>query len=186
MDAPSGYQDQPPRKKQTHTWLWILLGVFVVCGCGGFAAIGAILVPVFLQARNAAVKTLCLSNTRQIATGQLMYATDWDDHLPASQSWIDLTSRYERGTAMFSCPTVSRRGGRYGYAENEKVGGKPVSAISAPRTATLVYETGKLAKNAAGDPATDPPPNRHGSGRSQSYVDGHAEFIKPDSYSGSN
>ena len=50
------------------------------------AILAAILFPVFAQAKEAAKKTACLSNTKQIALGLYMYAGDVDDTLP-NTSW---------------------------------------------------------------------------------------------------
>ncbi len=46
------------------------------------AILAAILFPVFAQAKNAAKKAACLSNTKQISLGFLMYEGDADDRLP--------------------------------------------------------------------------------------------------------
>src|SRR2546423_1118150 len=43
------------------------------------AILAAILFPVFAQAREQARATSCLSNTKQIALGQLMYGEDYDE-----------------------------------------------------------------------------------------------------------
>lgn len=45
------------------------------------AILAAILFPVFAQAKNAAKKSSCLSNVKQITLGFLMYSTDYDDTL---------------------------------------------------------------------------------------------------------
>ncbi len=49
------------------------------------AILAAILFPVFAQAKAAAKKVSCLSNTKQMALGALLYANDYDDALPAAQ-----------------------------------------------------------------------------------------------------
>ena len=46
------------------------------------AILAAILFPVFAQAKAAAKKTSCLSNTKQVGLAALMYANDNDDGLP--------------------------------------------------------------------------------------------------------
>src|SRR5216684_8899476 len=43
------------------------------------AILAAILFPVFAQARESARAISCLSNTKQIALGQLMYSQDYDE-----------------------------------------------------------------------------------------------------------
>jgi prepilin-type N-terminal cleavage/methylation domain-containing protein/prepilin-type processing-associated H-X9-DG protein len=46
------------------------------------AILAAILFPVFAQARAKARQTACLSNTKQIGLGVMMYAQDYDEMLP--------------------------------------------------------------------------------------------------------
>ena len=46
------------------------------------AILAAILFPVFSQAKEAAKKTVCLSNSKEIGTGLLMYLNDYDDNTP--------------------------------------------------------------------------------------------------------
>jgi len=46
------------------------------------AILAAILFPVFAQAKAAAKKTVCLSQTKQMGLGTIMYATDYDDIEP--------------------------------------------------------------------------------------------------------
>lgn len=54
-----------------------LLVVFAI-----IAILAAILFPVFAQAKEAAKKTTCLSNTKQIAVAYLLYVGDTDDRYP--------------------------------------------------------------------------------------------------------
>ncbi|MGV3614979.1 MAG: prepilin-type N-terminal cleavage/methylation domain-containing protein [Fimbriimonas sp.] len=49
------------------------------------AILAAILFPVFAQAKAAAKKTACLSNTKQVGLGTIMYAGDYDDRAPVAQ-----------------------------------------------------------------------------------------------------
>src|SRR5579862_9007035 len=67
-------------KNQAFTLIELLVVIAII------AILAAILFPVFAQAKEAAKKTTCLSNTKQIALGLYMYATDVDDHLP-NTSW---------------------------------------------------------------------------------------------------
>ena len=46
------------------------------------AILAAILFPVFAQARESARQTACLSNQKQLGTGLMMYAQDYDETFP--------------------------------------------------------------------------------------------------------
>src|SRR5690606_17133940 len=46
------------------------------------AILAAILFPVFAQAREAARKTQCLSNTKQLGAAYMMYLQDFDETFP--------------------------------------------------------------------------------------------------------
>jgi prepilin-type N-terminal cleavage/methylation domain-containing protein/prepilin-type processing-associated H-X9-DG protein len=98
------------------------------------AILAAILFPVFAQAKAAAKKTACLSNSKQIGIGLYMYLTDFDDSLMmanypdpsagytgpytqfawnngpgASQPlWADLMMPYVKNKQIFACPVDSR------------------------------------------------------------------------------
>lgn len=56
------------------------------------AILAAILFPVFAQAKEAAKKTSCLSNMKQIGLGYTMYAADYDDTLPGDSFFFDFTA----------------------------------------------------------------------------------------------
>jgi len=51
------------------------------------AILAAILFPVFAQAREEARKTSCLSNTKQLALGCIMYVQDYDETLVMGWNW---------------------------------------------------------------------------------------------------
>jgi len=57
------------------------------------AVLAAILFPVFAQAREAARKTTCLSNEKQLGMGVMMYVQDYDEQFPnGSACWWDAIS----------------------------------------------------------------------------------------------
>jgi len=51
------------------------------------AILAAILFPVFAQAKEAAKKTSCLSNEKQVGLGVIMYMNDFDDIFAMDQYW---------------------------------------------------------------------------------------------------
>ncbi len=80
------------------------------------AILAAILFPVFAQAKEAAKKTACLSNDKQMATALYMYASDNDDMLcqtswesdathPYQVHWSFLMQPYIKNFDMFRCPS---------------------------------------------------------------------------------
>ncbi len=62
--------------KRAFTLIELLVVIAII------AILAAILFPVFAQAREAARKTSCLSNIKQIGTGMMMYAQDYDETFP--------------------------------------------------------------------------------------------------------
>jgi prepilin-type N-terminal cleavage/methylation domain-containing protein/prepilin-type processing-associated H-X9-DG protein len=64
-------------KQPTRTRAFTLIELLVVIAI--IAILAAILFPVFAQAREKARQTSCISNLKQISTGELMYVQDYDE-----------------------------------------------------------------------------------------------------------
>jgi prepilin-type N-terminal cleavage/methylation domain-containing protein/prepilin-type processing-associated H-X9-DG protein len=77
--------------KKAFTLIELLVVIAII------AILAAILFPVFAQAKEAAKKTACLSNTKQIALGLYMYAGDYEDTLP-NTSWEQDPAGFFPGT----------------------------------------------------------------------------------------
>jgi prepilin-type N-terminal cleavage/methylation domain-containing protein/prepilin-type processing-associated H-X9-DG protein len=106
------------RKKLGFTLIELLVVIAII------AILAAILFPVFAQAREAARKTTCTSNLKQIGTSLAMYQTDYDGKMFSSGA-LDPTSAadgnnlvrmlqgglpyllnpYSKNTQMFRCPS---------------------------------------------------------------------------------
>ncbi|MGV3616485.1 MAG: DUF1559 domain-containing protein [Fimbriimonas sp.] len=67
--------------KKAFTLIELLVVIAII------AILAAILFPVFAQAKEAAKKTQCLSNMKQIGTGMNLYLGDYDDTVPRSAYW---------------------------------------------------------------------------------------------------
>jgi len=120
-----------------------------------------------------------------LAMGQIMYSTDYDDRLPAAGTWNDTLPNYVRNDRTFDCPMVRKKGERGGYAMNSSLSGKKLASYPSPQSIVSIYESANLKANAAGDPKSEGPTNRHGPGRNEGYLDGHGKWIKTgDSTSG--
>jgi prepilin-type N-terminal cleavage/methylation domain-containing protein/prepilin-type processing-associated H-X9-DG protein len=92
------------------------------------AILAAILFPVFAQAKEAAKKTACLSNTKQIAIAELLYSNDYDDYVipgnlsnanednanpdpiatQLAGSWVNTLQPYLKNTQLLFCPSFSQ------------------------------------------------------------------------------
>jgi len=84
------------------------------------AILAAILFPVFAQAKEAAKKTQCISNNKQIGIALMMYQGDFDDHVmprpdnnyPWSSdtndkgyiTWVDWVQPYVKSLLLHKCP----------------------------------------------------------------------------------
>ncbi|MCC2670672.1 MAG: prepilin-type N-terminal cleavage/methylation domain [Armatimonadetes bacterium] len=82
------------------------------------AILAAILFPVFAKAREAARKTSCSSNLRQMGTALLMYTQDYDETYPNRRfgtaarpngddvySWRTVLQPYIKNNQLFTCPS---------------------------------------------------------------------------------
>ena len=104
--------------RKTHAFTLIELLVVIAI----IAILAAILFPVFAQARESARSTSCLSNTKQIALGQLMYAQDYDEIIIPWEivdrsiypidvqllgAWTTLIQPYIKNQQILFCPSFS-------------------------------------------------------------------------------
>lgn len=109
-----------PRLSRSHTG-FTLIELLVVIAI--IAILAAILFPVFAQAREKARASSCLSNLKQLATANLMYAQDYDefpvpsllcaDNTCASgtvedKAWPSRLQPYLKNTQVFFCPSWSK------------------------------------------------------------------------------
>jgi prepilin-type N-terminal cleavage/methylation domain-containing protein/prepilin-type processing-associated H-X9-DG protein len=109
---------RPRSKNKAFTLIELLVVIAII------AILAAILFPVFAQARNAARKTTCISNLKQIALGQLMYLQDYDEHFSGWNTngnndswaqgngtgwWMNQIQSYIKSTGVYTCPNDVRR-----------------------------------------------------------------------------
>jgi prepilin-type N-terminal cleavage/methylation domain-containing protein/prepilin-type processing-associated H-X9-DG protein len=104
------------------------------------AILAAILFPVFAKAREKARQSSCLSNVRQLATGILAYAQDYDEAFPmgwcyfgtaaAQQIWFVHVTPYLKSAQLDVCPSGPIVYNEYG------VNGNVCAMINTPPVAT--------------------------------------------------
>jgi prepilin-type N-terminal cleavage/methylation domain-containing protein/prepilin-type processing-associated H-X9-DG protein len=129
-------------RKKGFTLIELLVVIAII------AILAAILFPVFAQAREKARATACLSNQKNIATGIMLYAQDYDEQiiqtiwkkgyaaqLPPERLWTTNLQPYLRSggqfppTGVFNCPSWTEQ--RFRDAGNS-AGCNPVDAAFAP------------------------------------------------------
>ncbi|CAN5374606.1 hypothetical protein BH11ARM1_BH11ARM1_11570 [soil metagenome] len=100
--------------KKAFTLIELLVVIAII------AILAAILFPVFAQAKEAAKKTVDLSNQKQIATALIMYGGDYDDHTPTTHhdlaagetladlyTWYQPLQTYIKNNDIFRDPSLS-------------------------------------------------------------------------------
>lgn len=133
------------------------------------AILAAILFPVFARAREKARQTSCSSNLKQLCTGMLMYAQDYDEsvvpsrlHWSGTQTYVDFTrllQPYVMNEQIYICPSDGSPASRTdtymltrSYAVNYTVhpneGGNPMSLA----TITVPAETVSIVDSCATHP----------------------------------
>jgi prepilin-type N-terminal cleavage/methylation domain-containing protein len=101
-------------KRRGFTLIELLVVIAII------AILAAILFPVFAQAREAARKTSCLSNTKQFGTAVMMYVQDYDELYPLSIypefssgsmrafSVFDAVLPYAKNVQIMQCPSGAK------------------------------------------------------------------------------
>lgn len=156
-------------------WEWIAL---VFLGL----VLAAIFFPVYACACGEAAPTvICVSNVKQLTLGHLMYAADWNDHLPPSTAWMDATRPYIRSDVIFHHPKtdpplgLSKDG--YGYSFNSDLAWQNTEKIAKPDRTPILFDSVNYARNAADPLLSLPMPGRHKGRNVMGFVDGHAKPI---------
>jgi prepilin-type N-terminal cleavage/methylation domain-containing protein/prepilin-type processing-associated H-X9-DG protein len=104
-----------PRRRSGFTLIELLVVIAII------AILAAILFPTFAQAREAARRTNCISNLRQLGSAFQLYTADYDDTLPqraysgpsgtttpnnfGTFRWPWLVLPYVRNMQIFFCPS---------------------------------------------------------------------------------
>ena len=155
-----------PRSRRGFTLIELLVVIAII------AILAAILFPVFAQAREKARSAACLSNAKQIATGAMMYAQDYDERMVppfagpvdrtakngSYQRWPHLIYPYIKNGQVFSCPSNPYSAGnpfqtleQMTTADSAAVDG--VYAINSAYLDAAVEATGIFRGRTAGSPA---------------------------------
>lgn len=109
-------------KRRGFTLIELLVVIAII------AILAAILFPVFAQAREAARKSSCSSNLKQIGLGIMQYVQDYDETYPCNwfgglwntdtlagrnYKWMDAIQPYVKNEGIFNCPSDPNTARRY-------------------------------------------------------------------------
>ncbi len=92
-------------RPRNHRSAFTLIELLVVIAI--IAILAAILFPVFAQARAGARQATCLNNMKQIGTGLMMYAQDYDETLPGNSGAGVITRAWESRARPGGLPPVT-------------------------------------------------------------------------------
>ena len=166
------------------------------------AILAAILFPVFARAREKARQASCLSNTKQLVLGILMYAEDYSECLPMSRSystpgntsqvgWVTIVEPYLKNTQIRQCPSARGVSVNYGcschssYSAMLRNAGRAIGDIYYPSEMYVIM--------CGLTNYTHPPENcwpgvcgctawnltfRHNDGTNVGFCDGHAKWMQ--------
>lgn len=149
----------PCRRTRGFTLIELLVVIAII------AILAAILFPVFAQAREAARRSACTSNMKQVALAITMYAQDYDEVLPVQGDpanpagdvanyaasplavWINAAQPYAKNAGIWWCPSATRHSGAppngasdSNYWYNGQASGKALAAIQRPAESVLFVE----------------------------------------------
>ena len=184
------------RQRNGFTLIELLVVIAII------AILAAILFPVFARARENARKATCQSNLKQLITGALMYAQDFDETFPKHGSacsgnpaqagdkcQLIKLDPYLKNTGVRNCPSVRVYWGGYGWNIGTQYTqtGIPLPQIQEVSKLVLIAETayGGPYVNASG-PGSCPTGNgitnwacidtRHTDGSNYCFADGHVKW----------
>lgn len=156
-----------PRMRKGFTLIELLVVIAII------AILAAILFPVFAKAREAARKSSCSSNEKQILLAVTQYVQDYDETMPigwngagGNTAWYHNIQPYIKNTGVFACPsdigTTKSWGGSPGggvgswhvsYGMNYNIctadSGVKLAAAVAPANTVLIADSGSVT-NATG------------------------------------
>jgi prepilin-type processing-associated H-X9-DG protein len=139
---------------------------------GMFAAIAF---PAFSQARDAALKTVCANNQRQLVLALITYADDSSGKLP-QENWKDVIQEKGliQGEHVFTCVSAMKQDAS--YVLNQHI--KNINEVKNPARTVLIFEAVSDV-DGLGKPEDMIFPHKQGETEACNvgFVDGHTELV---------
>ncbi|MCX6367396.1 MAG: prepilin-type N-terminal cleavage/methylation domain-containing protein [Armatimonadetes bacterium] len=164
--------------KRTFTLIELVV-VIVILGI-----IAAILFPIFAQSREHSKRPQCLSNAKQFGVGIMMYAQDYDQHLPPAEKWMTVTQPYTKNKALYVCPVVKKESPKTvaSYAMDTRLSGKSLNKLKGLANQALAYDSTRTDWDAADPGQTFAPRHSEGKQGSLVFADGHAKQVSREQF----
>ena len=125
--------------------------------------------------RQSAARAVSQSNLKQMALGILQYAQDNNEAMPDASKWVDEILPYVKTLSVFHDPSAPA-GKVWGYAYNRTLNRRSLSALDAPASTVLLFESTAGVKNASDTGQSVPRPGRHLGGTDYAFADGHVKW----------
>ena len=158
-----------------------LLELVVVIAIIGIVA--AILYPIFKQVEESN-RPGCLYNAKLLGLGLMMYAQDYNEHLPPAEKWMTVTQPYTKNKAIYVCPTVKKENPKAAasYAMDTRLSGKSFSKLKEPDAQALAYDSTRTDWDATDPGQTFAPRHNAGKQGSLGFADGHAKQVSKEQF----
>ena len=164
--------------KRTFTLIELVV-VIVILGI-----IAAILFPIFAQSHEHSKRPQCLSNAKQLGLGLIMYAQDYDEHLPPAGKWMTETQLYTKNKAIYVCPVVKADNPKVqaSYAMDTRLSGKSLNKLKGLANQALAYDSTRTNWDATDPGQTFSPRHNEGKQGSLVFADGHAKQVSREQF----
>lgn len=145
------------------------------------AIVVVILFPVFARPSHTGHRNYVISNLKQLALATMMYAADYDEHLPPAEKWMDAIYPYHKNSQIHHDPTVvDSEQDEYGIAFFDPVSLADLNAIANVGDVPMVFQSVLMGKNAHSDLRTLPFVSRNKSPVNfVALLDGHVKGFPP-------
>lgn len=130
-----------------------------------YLVIGAVLFPIFLNARKAGRANICLVQVQKVTQSTLLYTQDYDGNLPSPVA-ASPAFPYIKDRSLLVCPEDKNTA--VGYTLNANVTNLALHATAWPEKTILVYEG-----------TAETFHYRHNDRAMLGFVDGHCKLIAP-------
>lgn len=131
-----------------------------------------------VESSEALESKMCIQNVKALQEAMLLYAED-SGGLPLDSAWMTAISntRQTIDSSKFSCPSLSKSGGTWGYAYNSTLQKQNPTLVESPAIKPLIFEANLLQPSLSAsllELLTEP---RHNKSITVGFLDGHVSSL---------